>query len=165
MDDKRRSIGLKRDALVQTAKGKYLCFVDDDDDVAAAYVDTLLKLSESNADVLCFRSLLRMGAESRIVDFSIYNENEQVSSAKIVRRRPFPVCAFKTEMARRVRFKDVNYSEDWDWSKRVLKTVKTEAKTRKVLHIYNHGSSAASGVETEVNKGGHKIKGKLQILK
>ena len=33
-DNKKRSIGHKRDALVQMSKGEYVCFCDDDDDVS-----------------------------------------------------------------------------------------------------------------------------------
>ena len=38
LDDGTRSIGEKRNALVESAGGEYVCFVDDDDMVSSDYV-------------------------------------------------------------------------------------------------------------------------------
>ncbi|MDP2651957.1 MAG: glycosyltransferase family A protein, partial [bacterium] len=54
LDNKQRSIGFKRDALVQLARGDYVAFVDDDDTVSPAYVDQILAAIESEPDVVTF---------------------------------------------------------------------------------------------------------------
>jgi hypothetical protein len=38
LDNKRRTVGEKRDALLRAARGRYVAFVDDDDDVSDDYV-------------------------------------------------------------------------------------------------------------------------------
>ena len=43
LDDRKRSIGRKRNALVSIAQGEFVSFVDDDDRVAHDYVDRLLE--------------------------------------------------------------------------------------------------------------------------
>jgi len=54
IDNKKRSIGLKRDALVQMSIGDYVAFVDDDDDVSDDYIDEMLIGCEAGKDVICF---------------------------------------------------------------------------------------------------------------
>ena len=55
VDNKKRSIGHKRDALVQMSKGEYVCFCDDDDDVSDNYVESLLEGIKHNPVVVCFK--------------------------------------------------------------------------------------------------------------
>ena len=50
-DNKKRSIGHKRDALVQMSNGEYVCFCDDDDDVSLDYVINLLEGIKHPPDV------------------------------------------------------------------------------------------------------------------
>jgi len=60
MDNKRRSVGAKRNDLLDTARGEYVSFIDDDDEVAPNYVDMLYKAIARTrrgspvADVICF---------------------------------------------------------------------------------------------------------------
>jgi glycosyltransferase involved in cell wall biosynthesis len=42
-------LGIKRNALLDAARGRFICFVDDDDWVAPDYVPTLLNATYSNA--------------------------------------------------------------------------------------------------------------------
>jgi glycosyltransferase involved in cell wall biosynthesis len=43
MDNKRRTVGEKRDALLRAAKGNYVAFVDDDDFISPDYVSLILE--------------------------------------------------------------------------------------------------------------------------
>jgi len=60
LDNKRRPVGAKRNALLDAARGEYVSFIDDDDMVAPDYVrrihDALLqaKRSDKLPDVVCF---------------------------------------------------------------------------------------------------------------
>ena len=141
-DNKKRSIGLKRDALVQMAHGEYLAFVDDDDEVYPCYVEEMLKGIESGSDVISIRqhATIERGNKFR-VDFGVSNPNEearQVNDVWVdVMRKPFHTCAWKTEIAKRHHFPDASYGEDWHWCKRVLEDVKTEHKIMKPLLCYH----------------------------
>jgi hypothetical protein len=46
-DNRKRSIGAKRQALLDIARGQYIAFVDDDDDIADGYVEELLAAAAS----------------------------------------------------------------------------------------------------------------------
>jgi len=57
-DNKKRSIGLKRQALLEQAHGEYICFVDDDDDVQRGYLELICgALRDGQADVLTFDTI------------------------------------------------------------------------------------------------------------
>ena len=135
-DNKKRSIGHKRDALVQMSKGEYVCFCDDDDDVSLDYVESLLEGIKHNPDVVCFKQRSIINGDECIVDFDIKNENNEFKKDEIVQRKPFHVCAFKGKIARKHRFNDSNYGEDWQWCELVLKDVKTQYKIDKIIHTY-----------------------------
>lgn len=136
IDNKQRSIGAKRDDLVQMARGDYLAFVDDDDDVAGNYIKEMIKGAIAGMDVICFRQLAVDNCQWSYIDFSIKNKNEEFKIHSITRRKPFHVCGWKRELAQKVRFMNIGYSEDWEWCKEVLKKVKTEYKTNEIIHYY-----------------------------
>lgn len=135
-DNKNRSIGHKRNDLVQLAQGKYVAFVDDDDDVSKEYIEEMLKGCKSDADIICFRQLAIIDDIWSYVDFSIINENQEIQPSSITRRKPFHVCAIRSDIAKKYTFPDVGYGEDWYWMEQVLRDIKTEYKTDKVLHFY-----------------------------
>ncbi len=142
LDNKKRSIGLKRDALVQLANGEYFAFVDDDDEVYPSYVRRMLAATSSGADVISIRQHATMnGGNKFLVDYGIEYSNEEAHKKNgtwvDVLRKPFHTCAWKTDIANKHRFPDTSYGEDWHWCKRVLECVKTEHKIREPLLCYH----------------------------
>ena len=120
------SVGAKRDALKCRATGDYLVFVDDDDIVAPNYLESVLRLLESNPDIITFRSLYKSSTYWGIVDMNLnHSENEQMNDNTIVKRKPFHVCPIRTTIAQRHTFPDINNAEDWGWMVKVLSDCKT----------------------------------------
>lgn len=138
IDNKKRSIGTKRNDLVQLAQGKYLAFVDDDDKASSNYIEEMLKGCEANKDLICFRQLAKVNDTWSYVDFSMNNTNEEYQISSITRRKPFHVCGIRSSIAKQFKFPDVGYGEDWHWMEQVLSIAKTEYKTDKVLHFYEY---------------------------
>lgn len=133
------SIGKKREGLVKRAEGKYCCFLDDDEDIAPNYVETLVRLCQYGADVVTFRNLTKTDYYWTIVDMSLnYHVNDQASPSFITRRKPWHICPVKTEFAKLYDFDDINYSEDSNWIDKVLRHCTTEVHTDAVLHQYTH---------------------------
>ena len=140
IDNKRRSIGLKRDALMQMSKGDYVCFVDDDDDVEDDYIEQLLIGCAAGKDVVVFWQRAYSDGKEAMIDFDLSNENTPFIAGAIVARKPFHVCAFRGDIARQYRFPNLMYGEDWIWCEKVLDDVKTQYKIGKILHTYNYDS-------------------------
>lgn len=144
VDDSKRfldgglSIGKKREALVKRATGRYICFLDSDENIAPNYLETLVRLCQQDKDVCTFRSLARTDFYWSIIDMRLGSENEEATPDRIVKRNCWHICPIRTEYAQRYEFEDKNYAEDWDWMKQVLKDCKTEAHTDAILHEYRH---------------------------
>lgn len=135
-DNLKNSIGQKREKLKNTASGKYFAFVDDDDDISFCYYLIADVILSSEPDVICFNSLASVNGEKSVVVFGRGFTNEQFSPNKTIYRKPFHVCAWKTELVKDIEFPDSNYGEDWHWSERALERVKTEHYIDAVLHYY-----------------------------
>jgi hypothetical protein len=151
LDNKKRSIGYKREALVDIAKGKYMAFVDDDDDISDDYVDSLLEGTKSNADVITFKQkcLVNNNIPS-VINFSLNNKvNQEYFPNSIIQRMPFHVCAWRSEIAKKHKFTDKNYSEDWFWSQQLIKDAKTEYHIDKIIHTYIYSDDVTT---TPINK-------------
>lgn len=135
------SIGKKRQSLVKRATGKFLCFLDDDEDFSPNYVETILRLCQLDKDVCTFRSIAKLDNYWTIIDMRLsYPENEEANPDYIVHRRPWHINAIRSDIAKQYTFPDTNYSEDSDWMTNVLFDCKTEAHTDAVIHQYNYSS-------------------------
>ena len=53
LDNRERSIGFKSNHLLDQAKGKFVVFVDDDDDVSKNYVELICDAIKTNPDIDC----------------------------------------------------------------------------------------------------------------
>ena len=147
------SVGAKRDALKCRATGDYLVFVDDDDIVAPNYLESVLRLLESNPDIITFRSLYKSSTYWGIVDMNLnHSENEQMNDTAIVKRQPFHVCPIRTTIAQQHSFPDINNAEDWGWMVKVLSNCQKQAHSDQILHQYNDFSSTSAVHEIEQSK-------------
>jgi hypothetical protein len=160
VDNKKRSIGEKRDALVQIAKGQYLTILDDDDNFFEGYAKEIIDAINLNYyfDIITFTQKATIDGKSFLVDFSLaHKENEELKlndegEYSNIKRLPFHCCIWKTSIAQSERFASVNFGEDWDWCKRLIPKCKTEYKINKVLHhyIFNSQTTEASTESNEV---------------
>ena len=55
-DNKSMSVGEKRNLLKHMAKGEFICYIDDDDEISKDYIEVILKAINENPDktVICF---------------------------------------------------------------------------------------------------------------
>ena len=147
-DNRARSIGAKRQALVDIARGKYIAFCDDDDDVSPDYVARLLEAAESNADVITFKQqAIYNGRKSEIV-FGINNPEEQFNDNQTTLRAPWHVCAWKREVVAGCLFGESNYKEDLVWCHQARKRIRTGHHIDAVLHTYRHDAATTSAPES-----------------
>lgn len=139
-DNKKRSIGEKRNALKDMAQGKYFMFVDDD--------DTLLSVAEiydatfGDVDVITFKQRCLNGDKtSFVVTFGLGNpvehRTDEVGRYLDCRRPPFHVCAW-ADRFKVYDFGPINYAEDWVFVQEANGAAQTETHIDKIIHAYNY---------------------------
>lgn len=140
-DNKRRTVGAKRQALLDIARGDYVAFVDDDDWIANDYIAELLPRCASGPDVVTFEQDATVDDfTGRIIFDARCRQDEPWQAGKEARRRPWHVCAWRRELAVRGVFTETNYGEDAAWVAQVAPLAKTFLHVPKVLHFYRHSS-------------------------
>lgn len=142
LDNKRRTVGEKRDALLRAAKGLYVAFCDDDDWIAPDYVSSLLEAIMRNPDVVTFKQEATINGVTGIVEFGLGNPNEAFKPDGVTKRNAWHICAWRTKLAILSNFPASNYGEDWHFAARLcgiadLKSVHID----KILHHYRHAAA------------------------
>jgi glycosyltransferase involved in cell wall biosynthesis len=138
-DNRARSIGLKRNSLLQCARGKYVAFCDDDDNVAPDYMATLCNMAKVDVDVLTFRQEAKWNDAKTTVEFRIHHPlNGIFLAGGVTKRFPWHSCAWRRELAQKCLYTDKDFGEDYDWVLQANELVRTEAYNPKVLHYYTH---------------------------
>jgi len=141
LDNKRRTVGEKRDALLRMARGQYVAYVDDDDDVSDDYVAELLKAAREGPDVITFNQHCTVNAVQFEVQFKLGNPNEAPNGVGTIKRNAWHVCAWRRTLAIQSRFPASNYGEDWAFAAPLCAIPGLrEVHIPKVLHYYRHSS-------------------------
>lgn len=166
MDNKSLGIPEKRNELMKLARGTYLAWIDDDDDVTDNYVEKILETINNNpdVDVISFNQLCFLEGKVARVFAKMGNPNQPVlpdpsdgSRCLDTLRPPYHWCVWKTSLASSESFKwvhdieGVQIAEDIDWLRRLYPKVKKSIYLEnETLHIYRWSrASSESGVAAE----------------
>ncbi len=134
------TIGEKRNRLLQRAKGKYCCFVDDDDDVSDMYFTTYETAIKSGTDFDCLKLIGHYYLNGKFIkpffhalNYISWSENENGYY-----RCPNHLNLIKTDICRRIGYSSMNFGEDKDFSDRLLKSglIKSEYTHDNLLYLY-----------------------------
>ena len=143
-DEKPVTTGEKRNKLLDRAKGNYIVFIDDDDEVTDDYVSEMLKGIESGADCLGIKGWMTWD-EGRRVEWEIskdfFNEDDHSTGTLRYKRSTNHITAVKRELALQARFPEISNAEDKAYSDKLLPLLKTEYKIDKLLYHYKFTSS------------------------
>lgn len=147
-DNRTRTIGAKRQALVDIARGDYFSFVDDDDDISPDYVASILTAINAGADVVTFRQrAIYNGAESEVV-FGVNNQDAPFNPGMETLRAPWHVCAWRRDTVAGCLFGESNYGEDLTWCLQARRRARTGTHIDRVLHTYRHDAALTFAPES-----------------
>ena len=142
LDNKRRSVGDKRDALMRLARGQYVAFVDDDDWIAPAYINRLIVAAESRPDVITFRQQATVNGEIGEIEFRLGQPNEPFAPGSRARRNAWHICAWRRSLAIQSHFPNSSYGEDWAFAAPLCALPNLrEEHIDEVLHFFRHDSA------------------------
>jgi glycosyltransferase involved in cell wall biosynthesis len=147
-DNRTRTIGAKRQSLLDIARGEYIAFVDDDDDIEPDYVSEILAAIQQGPDVITFeQNSYYNGAFSKVI-FGLNNRDEPFQPNGITLRAPWHVCVWKRELVKTCQFGESNYGEDIIWSRQARARIKTSLHIDKTLCTYRHDAALTAAPES-----------------
>lgn len=144
VDNRQRTVGAKRQALQDIARGQYIAFCDDDDKITPAYVAALLEAAASGVDVITFHQRAFHNDQECEIVFDAMHRTDDWKPNGVARRRPWHVCAWRRELIQHCRFGDCNYGEDRIWVDQAVPLIRTSHHIHLVLHEYRHNAATTA---------------------
>lgn len=141
-----KSIGAKRNELLDACKSEYCVFIDDDDTVASNYLHEIFKGIEMGVDVIGFKGIITNDGrkpEEFIHKLGMKWETARVAPGKnLYKRPPNHLNPMKTEIARQIRFPETSHGEDKDFAERLAEAglLKTEYFIDGFMYYYQYRS-------------------------
>lgn len=150
-DNKKRSIGKKRDEMLGLVQGEYVVFIDDDDRISDDYISEIMTALQNNPNVDCvvFNCICCVdGGPPKLCKYGIEFEYGDILGGKEWRGKPAHTMVYKSSIAKNHHFSDMKYREDMDWVKRACLDIKTQVRIDKVLYHYDANYATTSETST-----------------
>lgn len=149
LDNKKRTIGAKRQAMLEMAQGEFVSFVDDDDWITEDYIPQIVvaKLGEAfSPDVIVFPVRCTInGKDEGLVEMSVKyapKDGEPLEEYRplpaIVHRPPHEIACWRRELAIQSRFADTSQGEEFLWAAPLWPLVKSEVRIDKPIYWWRH---------------------------
>lgn len=133
-DTKEYSVGVKRNKLLELSTGKYVCFIDDDDQISDTYLFEIIRAIQSNADVITFCGEYIEHTTQYFTISRMHKRN--YTEGMTIYRLPNHLCPIKREIALQCLFTDKNYGEDSDYAERINTLIQSEYHIQEKLYYY-----------------------------
>jgi hypothetical protein len=142
-DNKEMSIGMKRQKLLDSAKGKYLSFIDDDDDITDAYVEDLSECIKGGYHTMRLRGQMSQYPFVHSTEITMTSPMATMDEPPLFQRPPNHLNPMLSDVAKFVKFKDAVHGEDLDWTLSLYRSgfLHTEYRSdpSRTHYIYNLG--------------------------
>lgn len=140
LDNKVRTVGEKRNQLIDIAKGDYISFIDDDDTISDSYIEDIKQALVFMPDVVTFDVLCTVGKQQKLCHYGIEykgfrckmlgNGDEEWFA------RPYHLHVWRKDLV--PRFPDISLGEDVIWADSIdVKDLRQE-KINKILYYYQY---------------------------
>ena len=152
-DNREKSIGKKRDELLQNAKGKYMSFIDDDDNVTDAYFEDALACIRGEFQVCRLRGQISQYTFTHSIENTLASP---MARGEVFLRPPNHLNIMISEIAKLVRFSDVMRGEDLHWTINLAKLNLFQHEYRshdsRIHYIYELGTRTIHPITLEEQK-------------
>lgn len=142
IDNREKSTGKKRNELIHEAKGEWVVFVDDDDEIADCYVEEVMKALKSNPDAVGLQGRMTTNGKDDKVWFISkdlsYCAMYDASGKEYYARYNNHLSPTRKSIAIQIGYPDMYVGEDYNYASRLheSKLIKTEVVVDKELYHY-----------------------------
>lgn len=144
-DNKKRSVGEKRDSIISIANGEYIVFIDDDDIVTENYVSDIITCLNENPDTDCvvFDTICTIDDGIPIhCKYGIeYNYNNNATGNGFWTGKLAHTMVYNKKLVLSASFGRMNVGEDFHWVSQVHTKIKNQSRIDKVLYYYKMNNS------------------------
>jgi hypothetical protein len=134
------SIGTKRSLLLTRSRGKYSCFIDDDDDITTEYFIVYQDMFNSGIDYdsAVMNGMFYLNSEQKKPFHHSIQHETWFDDETGYFRNPNHLNLIKTSICKKINYKNQNFGEDYDFSKRLhdSKLINNEYKHDKFQYLY-----------------------------
>lgn len=136
------NVGYKRNLLLAQSRGKYTCFVDDDDDVHDDYIKMIYEKLQSDPDCVSLTGIISFKGvahkKPRKFIHSIRYKSYFTSPELVYYRPPNHLNPIRRSIAIQFKFPEQNTLEDTDWAMQICRAdvLKTEAEIKTPYYFY-----------------------------
>ena len=143
-DNFKMTVGEKRTTMLNIAKGKYINWIDDDDDVVDDYVSCILAALETNPDAVTFESIFSNAGNNTERHLYYERRNTNFNKADGTRYRMLNhITPVKRSHALKIGgFPHANYGEDGNYAIKLfnghegMRLLNNVVNIPKVLYLY-----------------------------
>ena len=145
-DNKKRTIGKKRDEMLKLAQGKYVTFVDDDDRLSNDYVDEIMNaITNNDVDCIVYNVICCVNnGKNKLCKYGIEFEYGDINGGLEWRGKPAHTMIWKRSIAIKHNYSNRQNGEDMDWVKRAYLDIKTQHRIDKTLYYYDANYATTS---------------------
>ena len=132
------NIGMKRNKLLQKAKGDYIVFIDDDDHIMPNYIWAIMQACSIGNDCIGISGTITTNGKNPRQWHISKQYGKWFQSGTIYYRTPNHISPVKRELALQAGFPEIAFGEDAEYSRRLLPLLKTETIIKGNLYHYDY---------------------------
>lgn len=138
-DNKKITTGEKRNRLLKIAKGKYIVYIDDDDEIPDYYIREMLKACDSDSDCFAINGKMTTDGQKEIkwrLSKDYDNVTIKENGVDVYLRKTNHITGVKRELALLAPFPNKSNAEDKGYSDALNPFLKTEYKIELPMYHY-----------------------------
>ena len=136
-DMRTRTIGAKRNELLAMAKGEYIVFIDDDDDITPEYLVEIFKGIDKGVDAIGITGIYAPVAAAH-KKFKCSKDYIWEEKPDAYYRSIQHICPIKTSIARSIEYADINFGEDRVYAETIHGKIDTEYVSEMPIYLYKY---------------------------
>lgn len=136
IDDGEKTIGTKRNELLQSATGNYICYVDDDDIVSPFYTTKILDALKTSPDCVGITGIIALKKEGPRKFIHSLQYKNWFEKDGIYYRCPNHLNPVKREIALATGFPNISNQEDRHYSFNIVNRLSTEVFIEEPIYYY-----------------------------